>query len=827
MHGIPTLYIGVAAPLVEISRIWMTGLPEGGHKAMKDFPRREINAYRFKWLDDDRSVLTFHTGVRVPEARVQEVIEKWSGEQPACISTSHVEPVESIDHRRVVAELRATLQEQPVRIMTRVGLTLQQLQRDLSQHHPELVLLNAHGTPDGCLMFEDGRSGGEIVSGERLFPLLEPRPQVLFLAACHSGGVIRRAKETAEWDDGAIVYINTETSVKVTACAAFASMFYPALLQGHCVDEAFAVAQQFVANDPVMGDFSVVGESLAPSKKFCLADHGRQTSLAVPDFKAVDETDHASSEPPYPNQLRRTSERIVGRRREMQQIINAILPLPAGITAPGGQRRVVCLTKEGGIGKTTIALEIVDWIRERHLFPGGLFELSCESIRSEQELLSRLLSLFGLPRDEHRGDLLALLAEVIRHALPAGQPALLMLDNLDDLFGRQADVALHQRATEILERMLTTSGSLRMLVTCRWPLGLSDHEYQMEIPPMQEEEARDVFLSHLESPQHRVEVQETWAQPDSPIRHLIRMSGYHPQSLRLLARQMGRKGITLTHLRDEAHRDLLAFLQEPLAHDNDQDRLKKVEVSYELSYRHLSDAGKRLFARLSRLPGGVWCGEEIDDWLDWHDLLGKGWRHILEAELDYFALVHYDGNGGSGVFAMLPPMLEFARRKYDEQDDSEWDATWVDFWCQHVSGWNDLISGRVPDSWDIPDEQRGIVGLQMQLQATTCFEQTQDNWLTLFDYLVKADGSLATSLLLDMVSFARLSGQLMLLRDLSQMAVDKLRKSDTETDLAPCLVTLGNMLRELGAREEARESFREALEIYRRLAHTHPAVYDS
>lgn len=95
---------------------------------------------------------------------------------------------------------------------------------------------------------------------------------------------------------------------------------------------------------------------------------------------------------------------------------------------------------------------------------------------------------------------------------------------------------------------------------------------------MHEDEARDVFISHLEEPGHRLEAYSTWAQPDSPMRQLIRMSGCHPQSLRLLARQMGRKGLTLAMLRDEARADLLAVLRDPLSNDTDQDRLKKVSA---------------------------------------------------------------------------------------------------------------------------------------------------------------------------------------------------------------------------------------------------------
>lgn len=102
----------------------------------------------------------------------------------------------------------------------------------------------------------------------------------------------------------------------------------------------------------------------------------------------------------------------------------------------------------------------------------------------------------------------------------------------------------------------------------------------------------------------------TWDRSDSAARELIdKLSGRHPHALVLLARQMGRRGMTLSRLRDEARADLLRVLADPLAADDEEDRMKKAEVSYSLSYRHLSEPAKRFFERLSRFPGGVWCGE--------------------------------------------------------------------------------------------------------------------------------------------------------------------------------------------------------------------------
>lgn len=65
----------------------------------------------------------------------------------------------------------------------------------------------------------------------------------------------------------------------------------------------------------------------------------------------------------------------------------------------------------------------------------------------------------------------------------------------------------------------------------------------------------------------------------------------------------------------------------------------------------------------------------------------------------------------------------------------------------------------------------------------------------------------------------------MLIKDLAQMAVDKLRTSSTEADLAACLGTLGNGCSDLGERDEAREAYSEALEIYWPLVNHLPKAY--
>lgn len=300
------LYIGVAAPLLEEAQVWRTTLPQGGA-----FPRSKIGAYGFSRPESDQ--IQFLTGRHVSAKRVEQEVKEWSGTPPQRLGW-YIEPVSPVDHRQVVAALKKALQDAPVRVETHIGLTLQQLQRDLMGLHPELVLLYCHGTEDGCLLFEDGCGRAEFVPGERLFPLFRPRPRVLFLNACHSEAVLKRAKGEAESKDSALVYIAAETPVEVGASAAFQAMFYTALLQGESVGDAFESAQQYVANDRDFGDLSVASDEVPPSQKFRLDPSGQSVCLSVPTGPV--EIPSAPAPPPRYRKITRTSERFVGRRRD-------------------------------------------------------------------------------------------------------------------------------------------------------------------------------------------------------------------------------------------------------------------------------------------------------------------------------------------------------------------------------------------------------------------------------------------------------------------------------------------------------------------------------
>lgn len=181
-----TLYVGVAAPLVEAFHLWVAKVPrhddpQEQKRILKSFPHREIGAYGLRPAGGtpEASVpaaLAFHTAVSVAPERVRERIEEWSGEPPELL-TSDSKPVQPLDHRRYLAALLGSLEDQPVRVVPRVGLTLQLLQRDLSTLQPEIVALFCHGTEEGCLLLEDGRGKAAVTPGDRVLSVLSPRPR--------------------------------------------------------------------------------------------------------------------------------------------------------------------------------------------------------------------------------------------------------------------------------------------------------------------------------------------------------------------------------------------------------------------------------------------------------------------------------------------------------------------------------------------------------------------------------------------------------------------------------------------------------------------------
>jgi tetratricopeptide (TPR) repeat protein len=521
---------------------------------------------------------------------------------------------------------------------------------------------------------------------------------------------------------------------------------------------------------------------------------------------------------------RRARETFVGRRREMAKVLDLLLPLPAGVQRPGAfEPRIVTLVREGGIGKTSLAAELADWMAERELFLQGVFEVPCEYVREPAELLIRLLDLFGVEPELRRGDLHALLRDAIAARL--GEfGALLFIDNLDDLTAKDR-AAIRRETLDLLEAVLDAAPGLRVLATCRWPLGLSEREATYEVPPLSDDDALTVFRAHLRNDEQVDQAGRDWQQnPDGPTRRLVRLAGRNPQCLQLLACQLRRPGMTLERLRQEAEADLLRALQDPYSDDNELDRLRRLDVSCELSYRHLSSAARTLFQWLSFLPGGVWAGEVADVFIPWHLLLGDDWRRVMDSELVYFALARYEEEPSSSVtYLLAPPILEFARRKYDAVPDLTWERRWAEFWRARVSDWDARGRTYLFDDGRVPDEQRPDVEFRFERAVMDVLTRTQPNWMRAHDHCLRHAPPAAATFVLKVAQYCDLMGQSSLLASMARQTIEALRPLDAPLQLAECLTTYSLALEKIGRQDEARPAYEEAIGIARARVDTDPS----
>lgn len=127
-----------------------------------------------------------------------------------------------------------------------------------------------------------------------------------------------------------------------------------------------------------------------------------------------------------------------------------------------GNRQIVTMTGAGGIGKTRLALRLLD--RVAGSFPGGLWFVPCGSTTTEREIWAQVRTVTGLAGDE----------EQLARSLGSGGPALLVLDNCEQV---------REAAAAVVLRLVEASPDLRLLATARSTLGVND-ELVLSIGPL-------------------------------------------------------------------------------------------------------------------------------------------------------------------------------------------------------------------------------------------------------------------------------------------------------------------------------------------------------
>ncbi len=260
--------------------------------------------------------------------------------------------------------------------------------------------------------------------------------------------------------------------------------------------------------------------------------------------------------------------------------------------------RFVTLTGMPGIGKTALAVEVSQRAMDNAslaLTQGFWLDLSTKL--DADVLRDDLALLFGFSSERCSNNL------ALARAIDSSR-ALLVLDNAEDLLQRDAD-----GLRVLLDTLLRHTTGLRMLVTSRRALGHLDgeEEHISHIGRMVPGIDREVFVE--------VAGQRLVVEPmdDALLNELVRALEGHPQSIVLVAGQVGR-GLSLRELKarvESEDADVVhdaALLEEEHEEADSKLRTRRLVSSLNLSFNPLmlaAPSAAEMFAWLGTFPAGL------------------------------------------------------------------------------------------------------------------------------------------------------------------------------------------------------------------------------
>ena len=534
-----------------------------------------------------------------------------------------------------------------------------------SRVKPLIIHFIGHGMREGdgtALVLEDEAGMSRSFSEEELEIALSNQKQapcqLALLNACHSE---KLAQAFVKAGVEHVIAVNAEDKILDLAARCFSRRLYQALFNQNSIADSFLVSRNAVKLDDKL-------RKIFNSTTF---QQGVNFDEAF-KFKLLPQTPHNQSliiEPSnshsviYPQWLNTNlpaeDPKFVGRKQEIHDIIKVLVE---------SDNRCIALHGMGGIGKTTLAKAIGQWLYERNRYKDGVWFISLRDTDSVETLINKIkqeleLNSFAVEKELRNSRIF------------------LIFDDLDRLIEQESDQLI-----EFLNSLLEKCPNLRLLLTCRDSLVKKIDCHQAEVCSMRASETREIFRKYAPS-------QSQWGNNDdleSDFQLLVRFLDGYPLAIKLAASYMAETQSTLKMLCEELDIEPLEVLD---TYSPQQRKEKSLRITLESSFAMLSVEGQELFPLLAFFPSGL--NRELAGKIN--DISGKkAMKNLLQ-----FSMAEKSITASDWRVDLPEPARSYAKSKLQKGRGIDYLAPQV------LEFYHDFFCNKVVEIFDSGDNQKG------------------------------------------------------------------------------------------------------------------------